>query len=80
MDSRPPEKRVTEARTGLEENGERGRARYLESLEAVDTGGKVLPTELLEVETEVVEALWDELLRDPVLESFDEELDEVLGR
>jgi len=74
------ERHATEARTGLEENLERGKTRYLDSLEAVETKGKEPLAALTDVEHEVVEALWSELLSEPVLATFDEKFGEVLRR
>jgi len=73
------ERHTSEARTALEENLERGKTRYLGSLQELEAEGKEHP-ELADIEREVVEALWSELLREPVLAAFDEKFGELLGR
>ncbi len=71
------EEKVAEHRARLEENLDEVEVRYAESVPAIESI-TVVREELLELELDVIGDLVDELLREPALELFDEELEAAL--
>ncbi|HEX6885212.1 MAG TPA: hypothetical protein VF530_17695 [Planctomycetota bacterium] len=71
------EEKVAQARANLESGLAHAETRYRESVEALGLPGVEPRLELLDVEAEVIAALWDELVREPMLALFDESFAEA---
>jgi len=71
--------RVEEYRGRLEESFDKAENLCTESLPAVESESLEPRQELFDVELEVLESLFDELLRRPILEEFDARLAEAFG-
>lgn len=67
------------ALAAVPQEGER-RPSIEDSLPDVESEDVAPRQELFDIEREVVEAVWNEIVRDPVLARFDEELDAALER
>jgi hypothetical protein len=63
---------VAERREGLEEKVRNASKIYRDRLPAVDSEDRTPRPELLDAESEVFEELWDELVVQPLLDTFDE--------
>jgi len=73
-------KQVAPKRSAMEKSLTSARTAYVDSLPAIESATVEPRQELFDVELEVIDALWSELLSRPVLESFDQQLDEALER
>jgi hypothetical protein len=71
---------VAKDREKLEENFVSARKTYVDRLPGIESKRNEPRQEPFDIEIEVIESLWDELLSAPILESYDEKLAEALGR
>lgn len=74
------ERKVAQGRASLEEVLSQGETRYLDGLSALESARDEPRQELFDTEREVVDELWAELLREPLLATYDEEFGELLER
>lgn len=74
------ETEVAKDRAKLEENFESAQSKYVDDLPAVESKRNEPRQELFDIEGQVIADLWDELLREPILASYDEKLAEALER
>ena len=69
---------MAERRVKMAENFETSQEQYEDDLPAVESKHAEPRQELFNIELEVIDELWDELLSEPVLTAFDEKLAEAL--
>ena len=65
---------MAETRDKMEENFDRAETKYTESLPPIEPLRVEPRPELFDIELEIIAKLFDELVRQPALESFDRKL------